>query len=194
MKKGIVVAAAGGLIATVVGGLLLSVVLNSNSLLAKVGAWAWSSVSWIWATLLSSHSMPGWAILVVGLLALFGLIIIGILLKETFQGTEEPRGAKESLFRNYTEDVLDGVRWRWRWVGNRIADLWCFCPICDAQLVYNDGFNGTHFICERCPSDGTLNPTGCRGRIVTTVRGGDRHYAVAAAEREIDRRIRTGER
>ena len=49
MKKRIVVAAAGGLVATVVGDLLLSVVLNSSSLLAKVGPWAWSSVSWIWA-------------------------------------------------------------------------------------------------------------------------------------------------
>ena len=94
--KNIIVAAAGG---TFVGGLLLDVVLNSSSLLAKVGSWAWSSVSWIWATLLSSHSMPGWVILVVGLLALFGLIIIGLLLKERLQGTEEPPGVKDSRFR-----------------------------------------------------------------------------------------------
>ena len=194
MKKRIVVTAVGGLIATVVGDLLLSDVPKSSGLLAKVGSWAWSSVSWIWATLLSSHSMPGWAILVVGLLALFGLIIIVTLLKETLQGTEEPHGTKENLYRNYTEDVLDGVRWRWRWIGNRTTDLWCFCPTCDAQLVYNESFGETHFICERCPSDGRLNPNGSRGRIVTTVRGGDRHYAVDAAEREIDRRIRTGER
>ena len=189
--KNIIVAAAGG---TFVGGLLLDVVLNSSSLLAKVGSWAWSSVSWVWATLLSSHSMPGWVILVVGSLALFGLIIIGLLLKERLQGTEEPHGVKDSRFRNYTEDVLDGVRWRWRWRGNRIADLFCFCLTCDAELVYDDGIYETHLICERCPSDGTLNPTGSRGRIVTTVRGGGRGYAVDSAEREINRRIRTGER
>ena len=140
MKKRIVVAAVGGLIATVGGGLLLSVVPKPSGLLEKVGSWAWSSVSWMWAMLLSSHSIPGWAILVVGLLALFGLIIIGILLKETLQGTEDPRGSKGPLFRNYTEDMLDGVRWRWRWTGNRTADLWCFCPTCDAQLVYNESF------------------------------------------------------
>ena len=194
MKKRIVVTAAGGLIATVVGDLLLSDVPKSSDLLAKVGSWAWSSVSWIWAMLLSSHSMPGWAILVVGSLALFGLIIIGLLFKERLQGTEEPHGVKDSRFRNYTEDVLDGVRWRWRWRGNRIADLFCFCLTCDAELVYDDGIYETHLICERCPSDGMLNPTGSRGRIVTTVRGGGRGYAVDSAEREINRRIRTGER
>ena len=188
MKKGIVVTVVGGLIVAVVGDLLQTVVLNSSSLLVKVGAWAWSIVSWIWAMLLSSHSMPGWVILVMGLLALFGLINIGLLLKERLQVTEDPR------FRNYTEDVIDGVRWRWRWIGNQIAALCCFCLTCDAELVYDDGIYETRLICERCPSDGRINPKGSRGRLLTTVRGGGRGYAVASVEREIIRRIRTGER
>ena len=189
MRKGIVVTSVGGLIATVVGGLILSGILRSSGQFANVGKSAWSGVSWIWAALVSSHPMPGWAILVVGLLALFGVIIIGILLKDFLL-----KGNKEPPFRNYTEDMLDGVRWRWRWIGNRIDNLWCYCPSCDAQLVHSEGFSETSFICERCPSDGTLNLAGFRGRVVATVRGGDRRYAVAAAEREIVRRIRTGER
>ena len=182
-----------GIVVAVVGGLILAGILqlsgNLGGLFAKVVSWAWSSVSWIWAMLQSSHPMPGWAILVVGLLALFGLIIvIGNLFKEFLHGKPEP------AFRNYTEDMLDGVRWRWGWRGNQIANTLCFCPICDAQLVYAAGFGETDFICERCPSDGTLHSTGSRGRVVATVRGGDRNYAVAAAEREILRRIRTGAR
>ena len=188
MRKKIVVAVVGGLIATVVGGLLLSVVSNLGDMFAKVGSWTWSAVSWAWLMVQSSHSMPGWAILIIGLLALLGFITIVILFRESVQGN------KEHPYRNYIEDMVDGVRWRWRWAGNRIAGLWCYCPICDAQLVYNeDPYLGTHFICERCPSDGSLGPTRLRGRVVATVSGGDRHYAVAAAEREILRRIRTEE-
>ena len=97
-------------------------------------------------------------------------------------------------FQNYTEDMLDDVRWRWRWVGNRITDLRCFCPICDSQLVSSRGLLETSFICEHCPADGSLFSAGDRDRIVGTVMGGDRHYAVGATEREIQRRIRTGQR
>ena len=190
MQKRILIAAAG----TVVGGLILAGILELSGLLPKVVSGIWSGVSWLRGILQSSHSMPGWAILVLGLLALFGLvilIIIGLLLKEFLHGKKETAGPS---FHSYTEDMLDGARWRWRWVSGRITDLWCFCPICDAQLVDDGGWVETRFICERCPSDGTLFPYGPRGRVVATQRGGDRQYAVAAAEREIRRRIRTGER
>ena len=187
MRKIIVVTAVGGLIATVGGGLILSFLPKSSDLFAQVGTWAWSSVYGIWSMLGSSHSIPGWAILAAGLLALVGLITVGISTKESLQGSEQ------HPYRDYTEVLLDGVRWRWRWKGNTIQNLWCYCPRCDAQLVYNEGFAETRFICERCPSDGSLPPTGPRGRVVLTVPGGDRRYAVAAAEREIRRRIRTGE-
>ena len=188
MRNGIVVAAVGGLIATVVGGLIVSGVLNVTDLFWKVGSWLWDGVSWIFGLLGSSHSIPFWAILVVGSLALFGFIIIGRLLLRSL-----PSNSEQS-HRDYTEDMLDGATWRWRWIGNRIDNLWCYCPNCDAQLVYNEGVSATRFICERCPADGSLNRTGGRGRVVATIEGGDRHYAVDATEREILRRIRTGER
>ncbi|NWL75490.1 hypothetical protein DM872_01285 [Pseudomonas taiwanensis] len=83
-----------------------------------------------------------------------------------------------------------GARWRWRWLGNRLADLWCYCPRCDATLVYDDSscrnylsdVRLTHFICENCGNS-----------IVTSITGGNKNYAVGAAEREILRRIRTCE-
>ena len=187
MQKRILIAAAG----TGVGGLIIAGILRLNGLFAKVVSGIWSGVSWLWGMLQSSHSMPGWVILVLGLLALFGLIIIVLMLKELLHGKKETAGP---AFQNYTEDMLDDVRWRWRWVGNRITDLRCFCPICDSQLVSSGGFSETSFICERCPADGSLFPAGDRGRIVGTVMGDDRHYAVGATEREIQRRIRTGQR
>ena len=188
MRNGIVIAAVGGIIATVVGGLIVFGVLNATDLFRKAGSWIWDGVSWIFGLLGSSHSIPVWVILVVGSLALFGLIIIGRLLLRS------PQSNSEQPHRNYTEDMLDGARWRWRWIGNGIDNLWCFCPNCDAQLVYSGGISATLFICERCPADGSLAWTGLRGRVVSTVEGGDRNYAVAAAEREFLRRIRTGER
>ena len=188
MKKGIVVAVIGGTIVAVVDAAILPVILNWPSLVAKTASWAWTGVSWAAGMLVSSHPMPGWTIVGMGLLALLGLIVLGNMLKRNPQTTSAPP------FLKYTEDIIDGAKWRWRWSGNKIANLCCFCPSCDAQLVYADSFDSTHFICERCPSDGTFSPYGGRGRTVATVMGGGRQYAVGATEREILRRIRTGER
>ena len=187
MWKKISIAAAG----TVVGGLILAVIPKTSGLVIKVVSWVWNAVSWGWGLLYSSHPVPGGVILVLSLLALFGLVIIGLLLKESLRGKE---GLGKPAFLDYTDDLVDGLRWRWRWRVNQIDGLWCFFPICDAELVHSENYGETDFICERCPSDGTLNPFGDRGRVVATVRGGNRYYAMSAAEREIRRRIRTRER
>ena len=187
MRKGIAVAVIGGLVATVVGGMILDVVPKPHDLLVNVAGGVWNGVSWVVDALVSSHLIPGWTIAGIGLLALLGLIVLVRMLKEAIQDTDE------NPILNYTEDILDGVGWRWRWSGNSIVNLWCFCPSCDAQLVYAQSFSTTDLICERCPSDGSFTPHEGRGRIVATV-DGDRRYALAAAEREILRRIRTGER
>ena len=128
------------------------------------------------------------------LLALLGLAIVGLMLKELFQGERKEQQVAGPAFQNYTEDSFDGVRWRWSWRGNQVDNLCCFCPRCDAQVVYREGYEETEFICERCPSDGTLDSFGSLGRVVTTVPGGGREYAFARARREIDRRIRAGQR
>ena len=192
MRQGFVV----GTVASVLGGLILYAILRSDDLFTQVGSWAWSGVSWIWTTLQSSHSVPAWAILVVGLLALLGLaivlLVIGALIMNRSKGSNE----NPPPFRRYTEDVLDGLRWRWRWIGNRIDDLWCYCLVCDAQLVYReDILDGMDLICENCPADGSLlsriGSQSKRGRVVATMEG-DKNYLVASAAREITRRIRTG--
>ena len=85
--------------------------------------------------------------------------------------------------------TIYGLKWRWNWLGEQVQGLWCFCPRCDAQLVYDD--NSCHsvvrdpetlFICEHCSH-----------QVVGRIPGGNRAYALSAVEREIDRRIRVGE-
>ena len=187
MRNGIIAAAVG----SVVGGLVLSFVPSFRGFLMELTSWAWAGLSWIWTTLVSDYSAPGWAFLTVGLLALIGISTIGMITCAALW----PKNEAEYL--NYTEDRLYGAKWRWSWVGGRISNLWCFCPICDAQLVYARGFGETSFICERCPSTGPDNLYSSHdpshGRVVATVRGGDWRYAIGAAEREILRRIRTRE-
>ena len=182
-----------GIIATVVGGLILSALPQMRSFWADVMSWAWAGVTWIWTALISYYSMPGWAFLIVGLLALVGLVGILVGIYVVLRSENEPE------YKNYTEDRLYGAKWRWSWTAGKISNLWCFCPSCDLQLVYSESIYETAFICERCPSNELdryhyhHHYDRPQGRVVTTVKGGDRYYAVSAAEREILRRIRVNE-
>lgn len=119
-------------------------------------------------------------LLIISLFALFAIVVIFLIIKEK----------KSPEFKAYTEDLLFGAKWRWHWAGNTITKLWCYCPSCDATLVYDDSscrsiyanVKKTDFICENCNS-----------QVVSSVTGGNKSYAISAAEREIDRRIRTYE-
>lgn len=169
-----------GIIATVVGGIILSAIPPVRDFALKVLGWLWYCINWAWKSLISVYSLSGWVLLMLGLLALVGIVNIYL----TLRPKDEPE------FKKYTEDIIYSVKWRWVWVGNTIENLWCFCPRCDAQLVYNDSscrnilsdIKKTDFICERCEN-----------QVITSVHGGNRKYAVSAAEREILRRIRTNE-
>lgn len=190
MRKTIVVTAISGLIATVVGGLILASILESGNPFTRVWSWVWNSVSWAWSMLHSSHLIPGWAILLVSLPALLGLIIMAAF---GISVSVSPKDCEVNPHHSYIEDMIDGVMWRWQWINSQIANILCFCPACDAQLIYNYAFGETNLICERCDSDGSLGRDVSRGRVVATVRG-SMHYVVSATEREIFRRMRTGER
>ena len=170
--------------------MILAFILKSGDLLGNVVSSAWGGISWVLDTLVSAYSMPGWAILIMGMLGLFGLFVGILLVVDLLK--RSPQQEIEPTYLNYNQDSLDGAIWRWRWSNNDITDLCCFCPTCDAQLVCIEGFTRTQFVCERCPSDGSIQMAGPRGRVVTTIYGGDRSYAVAATKREILRRIRTG--
>ena len=167
-----------GVIASVIAGVALVALPIVRGYAARFFLWLWSGLIWCWEALLSSHSLPGWAWLVIFFLALIGLINICIRIK----------GEAEPPYKSYVEDFLYGAKWRWHWTGNRISNIWCFCPTCDATLVYNDSayrlsdVRKTDFICENCGN-----------RVIATVSGGDKTYAIGAVEREVLRRIRTEE-
>ena len=175
-----------GIIATVVGGLILSAILpQSRDFLVDAMSWVWAAISWIWAALISHYSIPGWVFLIIGLLALAGLVRLCMVFWPQ----------NEQAYKNYTEDMLYEAKWRWSWDGSQISNLCCFCPRCDAQLVYSEDYihGKTDFICERCPPDGPDLPDRPHGRVVATVNGDRYYHAVGAVEREILRRIRTSE-
>ncbi|MBA7495279.1 hypothetical protein ES702_05861 [subsurface metagenome] len=169
-----------GIIATVVGGIMLSAIPPLREYALKVLGWIWSGVVWVWEALISGYSIPGWVLLILGLLSIIGVVNIYLAI----------RSGDEPEFMKYTEDFIYGAKWRWSWAGNTITNLWCFCPKRDAQLVYDDSscrnilsdVRKTDFICERCGN-----------KVIASISGGDKNYAIGAAEREILRRIRTNE-
>ncbi|ABB32507.1 hypothetical protein Gmet_2282 [Geobacter metallireducens GS-15] len=168
-----------GVIATVLGGLILSAIPYARGLLLSLIAWVWSGAVWARKTITLSYPTPGWLLLLIGLFALYGAVCTLFAL----------RPKKEPLHKKYTEDIIYGAKWRWSWVGSNVSNLWCYCPTCDATLVYDDSScrsryepSKTDFICERC-----------NGKVVTTIQGGNKSYAVGAAERELLRKVRTGE-
>ena len=153
--------------------------------------WLTGGLEWIWDGLTRDYSVAGWVLLCGAILFfLVPLVTIGIV---------RVVGRKP-----YVEDMVDGMRWRWRWNSLReMADLWCFCPVCDAQLLRIEIMAGsevhTKLICDRCPvkeSDEVsvydrhhLPLREGFGCVVTTIRG-NCDQVLEATRREIYRRIR----
>lgn len=174
------------IIATVVGGLILSAILMLRGFFIEAVSQAWAGAIWLWNALLSYYLLPGWVFLIIGLFAIFGLAI-GI---AVLYGVLQPQ--KEPAYQSYTEDMLYEAKWRWSWNGNKVLNLWCFCPVCDAELIPVKAFRETNFTCEHCPPDSEDYYHRPRGRVVSTMPGDGRNV-INAVEREIRRRIRTGE-
>lgn len=150
----------------------LAITAFSQLYLLVLQAWRWI-VEW--------HALPGAA-----WIALFALSAIGI----TAIAVQVIRTMATPVYYKYTEDNMHGLLWRWGWGSRGIKNLWCFCPRCDATLVYDDSScrdylkprQETHFICENCSH-----------KLVSTIGGGNRYYVTDMIEREILRRVRTGE-
>ena len=194
------------LIATVISTWLFEI----GGIWITVGTGVWSGVNWGWGLLQAPYLVPGWLVLLLGFLALLSLVGIICFIVLALISALRPTKIESQTFMSYTEDMIDGVRWRWRWLRRsnsneaKVDNLWCFCPDCDAQLVYASyaGRNGeTLLLCERCPpvaSDETyydFRPTtqgiGRMGRVKATTIGRTGDEIRAPIEREILRRIRT---
>lgn len=169
-----------GVIASVVAGVVLILIPTVREYSLKALKWIWSDINWLWHSLFENYAFSGWLLLILFAFALIGFLTIFFGIKSNFDTPEHD---------GYNSDSIFGMNWRWSWSGYNINNLWCFCPSCDATLVYDDSSRHnyhnptvTHFICENCSN-----------RIVGTITGGDKPYAIGAVKREIERRIRTGE-
>ncbi|WFB37574.1 hypothetical protein P3T73_07350 [Kiritimatiellota bacterium B12222] len=173
-----------GVITTVVGGAILAGILSSwfRGLLLGFGRAVAKPFVAIWHWLTVTTTVPNWLLSVLILLACATIIrwLIAILRATNVE--------KES----YNHDTIFGVHWRWSGGAAHINNLWCFCPKCDAELVYHeqrqdyrdvsflDSAHFTQFVCENCSL--------CSHEL-----DGDQYAAVARVKREIRRRFRTSE-
>ncbi|MCG5526417.1 hypothetical protein LRB11_16040 [Ectothiorhodospira haloalkaliphila] len=172
-----------GIIATVIGGAILSFWPPFRDLLLQVVISAWSISVGVWNYLSSTHHVYGWLLLILLSLSVPTIIRVG----RRLIPKQEPTHTEL-----YTQDFLFGAKWRWGYVDGSIVNLWCLCPQCQSELVYAEHvpnpyrfkemeeFPRTEFICERC-------------RVPRATLEGKKSYALGTVEREIRRKIRTGE-
>lgn len=162
--------------------------------------------------LLAAHPVPGWSL--VFLSAMLLVVSPALRVRRTTKPaapklSRKPRKPRKANYTDYTSDRIDGANWRWTWQHGRLTNLWAACPVCDAELVYaQDSYRaGVLLLCERCHPSRDLPPNEPGGyyddsfsfdgrglKVVARLRGIDAGYARSAVEREIGRRLRTGER
>jgi hypothetical protein len=142
----------------------------------SVQVWLVSAAQRGWHFLTTSHALPGWILVLLGAAAAFGLYVLVEVLR--------PRTAKPD-WRDYRQDTIFDMVWRWGYAGDRISNLCSFCPRCDTQ-VYLRGDHPSDFHPHRT----VFHCDHCDTRI--TVNGGYIDVGDKVA-REIQRRLRSGE-
>jgi len=177
MAKGENQSVRNGIVATVVGGLILSA-LYAVPHIVQATLGVFTSVLDYFS---SGINIPHWLLWLLIVLSLITLSrLIAPLLKR--DSNDEPD------FRRYTQDSFEGVIWRWSYDRHDTPiNILPFCPYCDAMLVHVKqpfNFSGSasvSFYCESCK------------QVRAEIEGGDRHYAISMIERFIDRKLRNGE-
>ena len=169
-----------GVIATVVGGVALAALGELWPPAKKAGAWLWEQAAWVLSFFTDAYFVRGWVLALLLVLALVTVVrfLVGLKSQQT------------PVFASYVEDQLFGAKWRWSWVAGEVSNLWCFCPRCDSELVYDDSscnsiystLSKTDFLCEHCHRE-----------TVSSIAGGNKNYALSAVQREIRRKVRTNE-
>lgn len=168
-----------GVIATVVGGIALAILGELWPPVKAVMIWLLEKFLAFVGLFGESYSVPGWALSVLGLLALITVI----------RAVVELRTNSAPQHAGYVEDILYGVKWRWSWIGEEISNLWCFCPVCDAELVYDD--SSARSIYSRDEPRTLFSCEHCNRNVMGRIDGGGKDYALGAVRREIRRKIRT---
>ncbi len=163
-----------GIVATVVGGLILSAILFFVPTFAQ---WVSSLISSTWQHSTSSVAVPR---CVIWLLFLLSLVILIPSIRPLFKR----RRADAVNLDAYTQDEFFGILWRWNFDSRYLSDsIRPYCPRCDTMLVYSlhvqaDLRCETSFHCDTCRRD------------IATLEG-DYDYSIATVRGQIDRRIRS---
>jgi len=105
----------------------------------------------VWTWLLKPASLPIWLLIVLGILALCFVGAVAALVFALLRPSKP-----EDQHAGYTEDVIEGIRWRWSWGAYGPVGLASFCPDCDYQIIVRK-FQFTDrpifFRCEECNRD-----------------------------------------
>ena len=117
----------------------------------------------VWWFLFTDHRLvfSGWVILILGVLALFGLLSAIIICVIRIENKKNPYQKRE--------DVISGIKWRWKQHKDQVSDLQGFCPKCDLELVFNSFICETEVCCERCGIDFPGLPENYKGVIIREI-------------------------
>lgn len=166
----------------VAGALTAIVVAIGGAIWAWVpSVWQWLATAWASVTthLSRTASVPTWLLYLLYATAGTWVFVIGVIAYSVLARKERP-----ATYLDYREDRFFGAIWRWVYVGGRPDKTWAFCPSCDTVLVYSERMNygdwETTLHCETCAHTVLSQPC-------------DRHDLVAKVERQIDRKVRSGE-
>lgn len=168
-----------GIIATVIGGLILSGIGYVIFFLPNLFRWIINFFLRIWNYFISSASVPRWLLWLLIFMSVSTLFrVVRPLLR---------RRNNEPKVNMYREDSFEGITWRWsyNWA-NSPVNILPYCPYCDTMLVHVEqsfwsDIQKASFYCESCK------------QVRAEITGGGRSYAISMIARLIDRKIRNEE-
>lgn len=169
---------------TVAGALITSAILHVFTGFTYAGAWQWfcGVLGAAWRLCIASVGVPAWLLVILGILSLAFIVVV---ISEVWDVYRKPSP------NDYKRDAFDGLVWRWGYTSTgRIKDPWCFCPSCDAVLVYTEkdvsrlGEIGSVWVTE-------LHCDHCNCMVARF--DGGHEATVDRIRRLIDRKIRVGE-
>jgi len=144
---------------------IAAAIIGTASIAATFFFGWWPAISnWIaiaFKYLATDSSLPNWAVILLGILA---LPIIIALMALAWSSVFPTAASAPNCWAVYTSDVFLGLRWRWSYDGSRMSTPNSFCPSCDFQIFPERGFDygGSHtqirFHCDNCSTSlGTFN-------------------------------------
>lgn len=128
--------------------------------------------------LAQEYNYPEWVIITTPIVIFIMVVFIIVL----FVKILEPK------YKMYRQDMFHNMLWKWKYKGDTIIDLWCYCPECKGMLRVDDencrtttnlGEKVTFFVCDKCNE-----------KEVGRIKGGNRQYALSVIKRAILAKIR----